>query len=102
MRNIIKKAVSKVLYDFGDKDTEEKVRYRFSRKYRERLDSRLQAFDMNLKLIESKPKQEPIVIVFVYTFCMSWLGYKLIDSLIPMRVSPYSEKGALEYRRKYL
>ena len=38
-----------------------------------------------------------IVIVFVYTFAMSWLGYKLIDSLIPMRVSPYSEKVGLDF-----
>ncbi|MBR6998964.1 MAG: ammonium transporter, partial [Prevotella sp.] len=37
-----------------------------------------------------------IVIVFVYTFAMSWLGYKLIDSLIPMRVSTYSEKVGLD------
>ena len=38
-----------------------------------------------------------IVIVFVYTFAMSWLGYKLIDSLIPMRVSAYSEKVGLDF-----
>ena len=38
-----------------------------------------------------------IVIVFVYTFAMSWLGYKLIDSLIPMRVSEYSEKVGLDF-----
>ena len=37
-----------------------------------------------------------IAIVFVYTFTMSWLGYKLIDSLIPMRVSTYSEKVGLD------
>lgn len=35
-----------------------------------------------------------IVIVFVYTFIMSWLGYTLIDSLIPMRVSAFSERWA--------
>ena len=35
--------------------------------------------------------------VFVYTFAMSWLGYKLIDSLIPMRVSEYSEKVGLDF-----
>ena len=28
---------------------------------------------------------------------MSWVGYKLIDSLIPMRVSPYSEKVGLDF-----
>lgn len=38
-----------------------------------------------------------IVIVFVYTFAMSWLGYKFIDSLIPMRVSAYSEKVGLDF-----
>ena len=38
-----------------------------------------------------------IVIVFVYTFGMSWLGYTLIDKLIPMRVSVYSEKVGLDY-----
>ena len=38
-----------------------------------------------------------IVIVFVYTFAMSWAGYKLIDSLIPMRVSAYSEKVGLDF-----
>ena len=38
-----------------------------------------------------------IVIVFVYTFGMSWLGYKLIDMLIPMRVSVYSEKVGLDF-----
>ena len=38
-----------------------------------------------------------IVIVFVYTFVMSWLGYKLIDSLIPMRVSAFSEKVGLDF-----
>jgi Amt family ammonium transporter len=38
-----------------------------------------------------------IVIVFVYTFAMSWLGYKLIDCLIPMRVSAYSEKVGLDF-----
>jgi Amt family ammonium transporter len=38
-----------------------------------------------------------IVIVFVYTFIMSWLGYTLIDSLIPMRVSAYSEKVGLDF-----
>ena len=38
-----------------------------------------------------------IVIVFVYTFAMSWLGYRLIDSLIPMRVSTYSEKVGLDF-----
>ena len=38
-----------------------------------------------------------IVIVFVYTFAMSWLGYKLIDSLIPMRVSAFSEKVGLDF-----
>ena len=38
-----------------------------------------------------------IVIVFAYTFAMSWIGYKLIDSLIPMRVSAYSEKVGLDF-----
>ena len=38
-----------------------------------------------------------IVIVFVYTFGMSWMGYTLIDKLIPMRVSVYSEKVGLDY-----
>ena len=38
-----------------------------------------------------------IVIVFVYTFAMSWLGYTLIDSLIPMRVSAFSEKVGLDF-----
>ena len=38
-----------------------------------------------------------IVIVFVYTFAMSWLGYKLIDKFIPMRVSEYSEKVGLDF-----
>ncbi len=38
-----------------------------------------------------------IVIVFVYTFAMSWVGYKLIDSLIPMRVSAYSESVGLDF-----
>ncbi len=38
-----------------------------------------------------------IVIVFVYTFGMSWLGYKLIDRLIPMRVSAFSEKVGLDF-----
>ena len=38
-----------------------------------------------------------IVIVFVYTFVMSWLGYTLIDSLIPMRVSAFSEKVGLDF-----
>ncbi|MCR5470470.1 MAG: ammonium transporter [Prevotella sp.] len=38
-----------------------------------------------------------IVIVFTYTFAMSWLGYKLIDHLIPMRVSAYSEKVGLDF-----
>lgn len=91
MRNTIKKAVSKVLYDFADKDTEEKVRYRFSRKYRERLDSRLQAFDMNLKLIESKPKQEPIVIVFVCQVPALWNTVESIyeEAVKDERVKPY-------------
>ena len=38
-----------------------------------------------------------IIIVFVYTFSASWLGYKLIDSVIPMRVSSYSEKVGLDF-----
>ncbi len=38
-----------------------------------------------------------IAIVFVYTFAMSWMGYKLIDKLIPMRVSTYSEKVGLDF-----
>jgi Amt family ammonium transporter len=38
-----------------------------------------------------------IIIVFIYTFCMSWLGYKLIDRLIPMRVSAFSEKVGLDF-----
>ena len=38
-----------------------------------------------------------IAIVFTYTFAMSWLGYKLIDRFIPMRVSPYSEKVGLDF-----
>ena len=38
-----------------------------------------------------------IVIVFAYTFGMSWIGYRLVDSLIPMRVSPYSEKVGLDF-----
>ena len=38
-----------------------------------------------------------IVIVFVYTFAMSWAGYSLIDRLIPMRVSAYSERVGLDY-----
>ena len=38
-----------------------------------------------------------IVIVFAYTFAMSWLGYMLIDRLIPMRVSQYSEKVGLDF-----
>ena len=33
----------------------------------------------------------------VYTFAMSWAGYKLIDMLIPMRVSAYSEKVGLDF-----
>ena len=37
------------------------------------------------------------VIDFVYTFAMSWAGYKLIDCLIPMRVSAYSEKVGLDF-----
>ena len=38
-----------------------------------------------------------IIIVFVYTFAMSWLGYKLINMMIPMRVSEYSEKVGLDF-----
>jgi Amt family ammonium transporter len=38
-----------------------------------------------------------IVIVFVYTFVMSWCGYWLIDHFIPMRVSEYSEKVGLDF-----
>ena len=38
-----------------------------------------------------------IVIVFFYTFAMSWAGYKLIDMLIPMRVSAFSEKVGLDF-----
>ena len=38
-----------------------------------------------------------IVIVFIYTFAMSWIGYKLIDYMIPLRVSPYSEKVGLDF-----
>ena len=33
----------------------------------------------------------------VYTFAMSWTGYKLIDHLIPIRVSEYSEKVGLDF-----
>jgi hypothetical protein len=43
------------------------------------------------------PSASVIGMVFIYTFAMSWLGYKLIDSLIPMRVSPYSEKVGLDF-----
>ena len=35
--------------------------------------------------------------MFAYTFSMSWLGYKLIDSIIPMRVSAYSENVGLDF-----
>ena len=28
---------------------------------------------------------------------MSWIGYKLIDYMIPLRVSPYSEKVGLDF-----
>ena len=38
-----------------------------------------------------------IVIVFAYTFIMSWIGYWLIDQLLPMRVSAYSEKVGLDF-----
>lgn len=37
-----------------------------------------------------------IVIVFVYTFAMSYFGYWLIDKLIPMRVSLESERVGLD------
>lgn len=38
-----------------------------------------------------------IAIVFAYTYAMSWVGCKLIDQLIPMRVSAYSEKVGLDF-----
>ena len=38
-----------------------------------------------------------VAIVFVYTFGMSYLGYWLIDKVIPMRVSVESEKVGLDY-----
>ena len=38
-----------------------------------------------------------VFIVFAYTFAMSWLGYWLIDKLIPMRVSSYSERVGLDF-----
>jgi ammonium transporter, Amt family len=37
-----------------------------------------------------------VVIVFVYTFGMSYLGYWLIDKFIPMRVSIESERVGLD------
>lgn len=36
-------------------------------------------------------------IVIVYTFCMSYLGYWLIDKMIPMRVSRASERVGLDF-----
>ena len=38
-----------------------------------------------------------VVMVIVYTFVMSYLGYWLIDLCIPMRVSEYSERVGLDY-----
>ncbi len=38
-----------------------------------------------------------IVIVFVYTFAVSWAGYYLIDRILPMRVSAYSERVGLDF-----
>ena len=38
-----------------------------------------------------------IVIVMGYTFVVSWVGYWLIDKLIPMRVSTYSEMVGLDF-----
>lgn len=37
-----------------------------------------------------------MAIVIVYTFGMSYLGYWLIDRLIPMRVSAQSERVGLD------
>ena len=37
-----------------------------------------------------------VVFVFVYTFAMSWAGYWLIDRVLPMRVSAYSERVGLD------
>ena len=37
-----------------------------------------------------------VVFVFVYTFAMSWEGYWLIDRVLPMRVSAYSERVGLD------
>ena len=38
-----------------------------------------------------------IVIVFVYTFGMSYLGYWLVDRFVPMRVSMESERVGLDF-----
>lgn len=38
-----------------------------------------------------------VAIVVTYTFGVSYLGYWLIDKMIPMRVSAYSEKVGLDY-----
>lgn len=38
-----------------------------------------------------------VVIVFVYTFIVSYLGYWLIDKMIPMRVSHESEAVGLDF-----
>lgn len=72
MGNIIKKAAHTFLYNFADEDTEEKIRYRLSSKYRNQIDSRLHEYDTNLKLIEDKPKQNPLVIVFVCQVPALW------------------------------
>lgn len=38
-----------------------------------------------------------VAIVIVYTFAMSYLGYWLIDKVIPMRVSAQSERVGLDF-----
>lgn len=91
MGNIIKKAVSKVLYDFADKDTEEKVRYRFSKKYKKIIDTRLATYNKYLEIIEHKEKQNPIVIVFICQVPALWNTVASIyeEATKDSRVKPY-------------
>ena len=57
----------------------------------------MQIYSFPFKTPNVFPEKKQVIIIYVYTFAMSWVGYKLIDCLIPIRVSAYSERVGLDF-----
>lgn len=91
MKKVITKFVKEYLYRFANMDDEVRIKYIFSRVYKESINKKIDEYNVNLKFIEKEQKKYPIVIVFICQMPSLWNNVASIfeEALNDNRVAPY-------------